>query len=147
MVANMIIVSGEANVCRNMSKVTNGYTTDKYAVMELIQKIFNYGRRKDLNLGQDLYTVIECYFEDKLEEYPELEDLKLYRNPDLADDLYVLISSIIPKDCINGDNIYYLSVIYYTLDDQIYQFKSSLNEKETLLELAENYESISALKR
>lgn len=147
MAANMIIVSGEAYVANNMSKITEGYTSEKYSILELIQKLFDFGKFEGLDLGTDLYTVIEKYITEKLDEYTELKNLDLYKDSDTIEELYDLILDIIPRDILYGDNIYNLFSIYYTLDDKIYQFKSALNDKETLLELAENYESITALKR
>lgn len=146
MIANMIIVSGEDYVANNMSKITEGYTSEKYSILELIQKLFDFGKFKGLDLGTDLYTVIEKYITEKLDEYTELKKLDLYKDSDTIEELYDLILDIIPRDILYGDNIYNLFSIYYTLDDTIYQFKSALNDKETLLELAENYESISTLK-
>ena len=64
MVENMLIIEGDAYVADYMTKITKGYSSDKYAVMEFIYNLFKYGKSKDCNLGQDLYSVIEEYIED-----------------------------------------------------------------------------------
>ena len=82
MIENILIITGETHNGCNMSKITKGYTYDKYAIIELIEKVFNYGslNSDEFDLGWDIYTVIMAYVEDKLKEYPKIKGLQLYKN-------------------------------------------------------------------
>ena len=98
-------------------------------------------------MGWDIYTVIMAYVEDKLKEYPKLRALELYKNEgDCINKLFNIVTDLIPTISSSGENIHTLNEIYYTLNGQNYQFKSTLNDEEMLLELAKNFESISSLR-
>jgi hypothetical protein len=149
MIENILIITGETHNGCNMSKITKGYTYDQYAIIELIEKVFNYGslNSDDFDLGWDIYTVIMAYVEDKLKEYPKLRALELYKNEgDCINKLFNIVTDLIPTISSSGENIHTLNEIYYTLNGQNYQFKSTLNDEEMLLELAKNFESISSLR-
>ena len=149
MIENILIITGETHNGCNMSKITKDYTYDQYAIIELIEKVFNYGslNSDDFDLGWDIYTVIMAYVEDKLKEYPKLRALELYKNEgDCINKLFNIVTDIIPTISSSGENIHTLNEIYYTLNGQNYQFKSTLNDEEMLLELAKNFERISVLR-
>ena len=144
MVENMLIIEGDAYVADYMTKITKGYSSDKYAVMEFIYNLFKYGKSKDCNLGQDLYSVIEEYIEEKLDKYPKLKELELYKTRCVGK-LYDIVCEVLPRDILQGDNIFTLNEIYYTLDGQIYKFNANSDEEQSLALLSENFDSIYTL--
>lgn len=147
---NMIIVTGDYYTNNNISKVTKNYSSDQYSIMELIYRLFNYGKSTDFDLGYDLYDIIAEYIEEKLNEYPNLKKLELYKNDKsiykCVDKLFNTVTNIIPYNDSTAENIHSLHEIHYISNGQANQFKTTLTEEETLLALAENYESIFSLK-